>query len=226
MEAIQSWLGFGALESIILGMLGVVVALFWMMCGRAVRWRWLGVISVMLLGTVVRGEEVWMRGGGHASVKAFMAAGRAFVPSATPGSDLAGLFAVPEMGEVKRGKPVPARSVQECTELWANEECALVLAVAFPPTEATKSCVGVLFLLRRQEGLWRIADLRRFSATGKLARVEAEQTAHAGSGYALGREGMRPVVTVKQWDGGRGYSYGMSSSYTVSGWKLVRMEPE
>ncbi|WP_395752484.1 hypothetical protein [Prosthecobacter sp.] len=184
----------------------------------------------LMLGAVgagVRAEDgVWMRGGGHASVKAFVAAGRAFLPATTPGSDLAGLFAVPEMGEVDRGKPVPAKSVQECTELWANEECALVLAVASPPTVATRSRVGVLFLLRRQEGLWRIADLRRFSATGKESLIEAEQTAFAGTGYALGREGMRPVVTVKQWHGGRGYAYGMSSSYTIAGWKLVRMEPE
>ena len=107
---------------------------------------------------------------------------------------------------------------------WSGDDSALLLVVANPPTEATRSSVGVLFLLVRQRGQWQIADRLRFTATGKEAEVSAELTAYAGNGYRLGTEGMAPVVTVKQCHGGRGYAYQAYASYTFNEPKLRRLE--
>jgi hypothetical protein len=102
----------------------------------------------------------------------------------------------------------------------------LVFGTANPPTFATRSSIGVLFLLVHQRDGWRIADLLRFTATGKEAEVSAEQTAFAGSGRELGSGGFAPVVTVKESQGDRGYSYETCASYTFAGSKLKRFDLE
>ena len=102
----------------------------------------------------------------------------------------------------------------------------MVLATANPPTVATHSSIGVLFLLVRQRSHWRIADLQRFAAIGKEAEVSAELTAFAGSGRQLGSEGFAPVVTVKESHEGRGYAYQTYASYKPTGSKLKRFELE
>jgi hypothetical protein len=48
-----------------------------------------------------------------------------------------------------------------------------MLVAAMSPTEAAHSAVGVLFLLHHSNDAWRIADLQRFTATGKEAEVSA-----------------------------------------------------
>lgn len=162
------------------------------------------------------------------SVGAFVAAASAFHPAAAK-TDLAALFTVREPGqsdEPKTGTRVPATSVHTAASLWSDASHALVFATAMPPTEATHSAVGVLFLLSRGDRFWQIADLQRFTATGKYADVSAELTAGTGSGYQLGNEGMMPIVTVKESQGGRGYGYQISASYTFGGSKLKRMTPE
>jgi|SRR5947208_16426729 len=100
--------------------------------------------------------------------------------------------------------------------------CSSPLPVRLPRQLALAS--GVLFLLVRRDKSWRIADLLRFTATGKEAEVSAELTAGTGSGYHLGAEGMSPVVTVKESHGGRGYAYQIYASYTFSASKLNRLE--
>jgi hypothetical protein len=160
------------------------------------------------------------------SVEAFVTAATAFQPATTK-SDLSALFTVPELGQPedsKTGKPIAAKSIKASTALWSNDSHALVFITADPPTDATRSAVGVLFLLSHTNKSWRIADSQRFTATGKYGGVSAELTAGTGSGYHLGSDGMRPVVTVKESHGGRGYAYQAYASYTFNGSKLRRLE--
>ena len=88
----------------------------------------------------------------------------------------------------------------------------------------TDSHIGVLFLLVHQLHGWRIADFLRFTATGKDAGLSAKQTAFAGGGGELSSEGFAPVVTVNEFQGGRGYSYETCASYTFAGSKLKHLE--
>ncbi len=107
--------------------------------------------------------------------------------------------------------------------VWSVEDAALVLLTARPPTEATPSEIGLLIYVERIEAKWRIKDVLRFSATGKYALIKAEESAH-GRGGASG--GSPPIVTVKEFQGGRGYSYDLSASYTVKAQKIVRLDLE
>jgi hypothetical protein len=162
-----------------------------------------------------------------------VAAAAAFQPAAAPPGDrdLAALFTVRELGQPedpKTGTPVAAKVIESAVALWSNDSHALVFVTANPPTDATRSSVGVLFLLRRTKGAWRIVDSRRFTAAGKDAGVSAELTAYAGTGYQLSSGGMKPVVTVGESHGGRGYAYQLSASYSLDdgGSKLKRLELE
>jgi hypothetical protein len=162
------------------------------------------------------------------SVEAFIATATALQPATTQ-SDLSALFTVRELGQPedpKTDSPITATSIASSVSLWSNDSYALVFVTAAPPTEATRSAVGVLFFLSRTKGSWRIADSQRFTTTGKDAGVSAELTAGTGTGYHLGSDAMNPVVTVKESHGGRGYSYQSSASYTLSASKLKRLELE
>ena len=159
------------------------------------------------------------------SVDRFVTAMKVFQPATSKG-ELASLFTIPEMGEENRGKPIAAPVVESCDTIWSNDKSALLFATANPPTVATESHIGVLFLLFHQRDGWRIADLLRFTATGKDAGVSAKLTAFAGSGRQLGSEGFDPVVTVNESQGGRGYAYETCASYTFAGSKLKRLELE
>jgi hypothetical protein len=172
------------------------------------------------------GAEDFSRASKFASVAAFVAAAKTFLPATTK-SDLASIFTVRELGQredPKTGTPVVATAIQSSDSLWANNAYAIVFVSATPPTEATRSSVGVLFLLVQGNGQWRISDFLRFTATGKEAEISAELTAGTGTGYHLGNEGMAPVVTVKESQGGRGYAYQAYASYSLNGSKLKRLE--
>ena len=167
----------------------------------------------------------FVRSSGFESVDAFITAASSFCP-ATNKSDLSPLFTVRELGQPedpKTGTPVAATSIQSATTLWADDSHAFVFVTAAPPTDATRSAVGVLFFLKRTNDSWRIKDYQRFVASGKEAEVSAELTAGTGSGYHLGSEGMEPVVTVKESQGGRGYAFRISASYTLKASKLKRL---
>ena len=162
------------------------------------------------------------------SVEAFVAAAKTFEPLKAKG-EMSALFTVKEMGQPedpKTGIPVPAKAIVSCDVLWEGQNFALIFSTAAPPTEATRSAVGVLFLLKKVNAEWQIADLLRFEATGKYAEVEAELTAGTGSGYNLGDDGMKPIVTIKEHHGGRGYGYQLSASYTLEKSHLKRMDLE
>jgi hypothetical protein len=162
------------------------------------------------------------------SVAAFVAAAKAFHPADSK-TDIAELFIVPEMGQPgdpKTGQPVVAANLDSCELVWEGTTRSLVFATASPKTEATRSVVGVLFLLFHSHDRWTIADLNRFTATGKYAGVACELTASVGSGYQLGAEEMRPIVTIKELQGGRGYDYQLSASFTLAGNKLKRLDLE
>ena len=157
------------------------------------------------------------------SVAVFVATAKTFQP-ATAKSDLAALFTVRDDDDT--AKPVTAPTIQSSTALWSNDALALVFVIATPPTNGTRSSVGVLFLLARERRSWRVSDVVRFTATGKYAGVSAELTAGTGIGYHLGSDSMWPVITIKESHGGRGYAYQSSASYTLEASKLKRLELE
>ena len=67
----------------------------------------------------------------------------------------------------------------------------------------------------------------RFLATGKWAKISAELTAFAGGGSDLDPQDTPPVIMVRVSQGGRGYPYESSASYSVhDGSKLKRLDPE
>ncbi len=157
------------------------------------------------------------------SVVAFVDAAKSFQPE-THKSDLSALFTVRELGQPedpKTGSLVAAKAIYSSVKLWANESHALIFVTAAPPTDATRSFVGSLFLLAHESGSWRIADVMRFFAAGKYAGVSAELTADAYRSDA-----MSPVITIKESHGGRGYAYQVSASFTFSSSKLKRLELE
>jgi len=184
-------------------------------------------LVVFAFALSARADE-FMRSGKFESVEAFVEAVKSFEPEKTKG-DMAAHFTVKEQGQredPKTGTPIPAKAIESCETLWADDSSALVFALAKPPTEATRSFVGMLFLLKHISSRWQIADSLRFTAAGKEAEIKAQLTAGTGSGYSLGSEGMRPVVTITEWQGGRGYSYGLSASYTLAASKLKRLDLE
>ncbi|HEY4285044.1 MAG TPA: hypothetical protein VGM62_18415, partial [Chthoniobacterales bacterium] len=158
----------------------------------------------------------------------FVAAAKAFRPTESR-TDLARLFTVVEMDRTEdpnTGKPVTPESLDSCEVVWSGATHAFVFAQATPKTTATRSSISVLFLLSRSRHRWTISDLHRFTATGKYADVTCELTADVGIGYHLGEEGMRPIVTIKEFQGGRGYGYVLSASYTSAGKRFKRLDLE
>ncbi len=182
-----------------------------------------GFLALLVGTSILRADATdFARCSAFESVEAFVAAATSFQPAATK-SDLSGLFTVRELGQPedpKTGTPIAATSIKSAVALWTNDSRALVFVTAAPLTDATRSAVGVLFLLDRANRSWRIVDSQRFTANGKEAEVSAELTAGTGSGYHLGSDGMKPVVTIKESQGGRGYAYQLSASYTVNASKL------
>ena len=102
------------------------------------------------------------------SVDGFVTAMKAFQPVASKG-ELASLFTMTEMGEENRGKAIAAPVIESCAIIWSDDKSALLFATANPPTVATHSNIGVLFLLIHRRDGWQIADLLRFIATGKFS---------------------------------------------------------
>ena len=159
------------------------------------------------------------------SVDEFVTAMKAFRPAASNGK-LSALFTTTDRGDDEQRKSVTATTIESCDNIWSDEKSALLFVTVKPPTVATDSHIGVLFLLIHGRDGWRIADVLRFAATGNDSGVSAELTALAGSGRQLGREGFDPVVTIKESQGGRGYAYDTCASYKFAGPKLKRFDLE
>ena len=186
-------------------------------------------ISTFILGCVLTAANAgdFSRRTPFESVEDFVDAATKFQP-ASSGSDLAVLFTVPESGQPEdpnAGKPVLAKTIESCAVVWSNDSQALVFVKALPPTQATPSVTGALFLIRRTGDSWHISDSRQFTATGKDSGISAELTAATGGGPdRLGTDGFPPVITITESQGGRGYSYDLSASYTVKASKLERLD--
>lgn len=162
------------------------------------------------------------------SPEAFVEAAKAFKPDTNP-TDLSPYFTIRDLGQpedAKEGNPVAAPSISNCTVVWSDNTHALLFATAEVPTWATRSKLGVLFLLACRHEQWQIDDLRQFTTLGKDAGVYVGLAAEAGAGLQLNSEDRLPVVTVVESQGGRGYSYEVHVSYTFHGSRLQRQEPE
>ena len=123
-----------------------------------------------------------------------------------------------QFGDDKRGRAIRAPRIESCTNLWNNEDFALIFATAKPPTEATHSEVGLLILLAREEKNWYIADLKTFTAYGKYCSVEAKSTSETSQGLADN------VITVTKTDAGEHQDSSTSASYSISGFSIVRVD--
>jgi hypothetical protein len=159
------------------------------------------------------------------SVDGFVIALKEFQPVASKGK-LASLFTIPEMGAEGRGKPIAALAIESCDTIWSDDKSALLFATAKPPTVGTDSHIGVLFLLVHQHDSWGIADLLRFTATGKDSGLSGKLTAFTPIERQLGSGGFDPVVTVNESQGGRGCAYDTCASYKLTGSKLKRFDLE
>jgi hypothetical protein len=163
------------------------------------------------------------------SVNAFVAAAEAFHPSKAKG-EMADLFAVPEDGQPddpRTGMSVVPERLDHCEILWTDDSQALVFVTASPKTSATRTKVGVLFFLSVWvKAKWTIEDVKRFTASGKYADVTAKLTSGVGTGYHLGTENMNAIVTIEETQGGRGYAYFLSASYTLFNDKFQRLDLE
>ncbi|MEI8234488.1 MAG: hypothetical protein WCH57_07345 [Verrucomicrobiota bacterium] len=157
------------------------------------------------------------------SVEAFVTAAKSFEPAKTKG-EMAALFTVKELGQSedpKTGTPVPAKAIESCETLYVDDQLALVWVKAHPPTDATRSVVAVLFLLKSEGASWQIVDLLRFEASGKYSEVKAELT-------AVSYNGKRDpgFLTITEFQGGRGYSSSISASYACRDYRFKRVDLE
>lgn len=157
------------------------------------------------------------------TLAALQSALTAYTP-ATSSTALRAVFSLPEPGEIADGETRATRTAATligCDQLCSDAQTALLFATARPATDATPSEVGVLFLIVRQNEGWRVVDHQRFVAFGKYAKVVAELTA---AGHKPEVQPSPPIITVKEFQGGRGYSYDLSASYTIKDQKITRHE--
>lgn len=102
------------------------------------------------------------------------------------------------------------------TTLIETAECKVIWSLAEPPTTATKTVVGGLFVLTQKGGQWHTTDAQRFEASGKYSAAQATPTS---SGTAV------PHLTVTLHQGGRGEAWEESASYVVKEGKLCLALP-
>src|ERR1700746_608733 len=98
------------------------------------------------------------------------------------------------MGAENRGKPFVALAIESCATIWSDDKSALLFATAKPITVGTDSHVGVLFLLVHRRDGWWIADLLRFTATGKDSGLSAKLTAFTPIERQLGNGGSGALI--------------------------------
>jgi hypothetical protein len=104
--------------------------------------------------------------------------------------------------------------------LWQDGTEALYYATARPPTYATPDEVGVLIAARRGvDGNWRVMKSIRFEARGLEGGTKAELTSFDPLGPGT------PVVTVTLVQGGRGYSFSESFTYTMKDDNFILHQP-
>lgn len=179
---------------------------------------------LLIVASHILHSEPLTRASEFESVAAFTESIAVFKPAEAKDNDFAYLFAAQDgPNQPKPRQWILAASVKACDVLSQADDKALVFALAEPPTEASKSCAGVLFLLIKRGSYWAIADYQEFKTFGKYASIEAQE-----SGYIWHNEAkpvFNPFWTIKQSDGGRGVSYVTNTSYQIVDEKLVILGP-
>ena len=148
------------------------------------------------------------------STEAFVTAVRAFKP-ADSDSDLKKFFTIVEEKDVY--PPATADAIDSCEIVWQGDTQAVVFATAQPPTNNMLWKIGILLYLIHEADGWHISDIHRFDAQNKAAQVTCELT----SG-----DRTEPIVTVAITRGRRERTSSESASFSPSGKKLVRRDPE
>jgi len=118
-------------------------------------------------------------------------------------------------------KSYTANAFQTSQILWQRDNRAIYFATARPPTEATQEEIGVLIAARRgASGKWNVMKSIRLEATGGEASTAVEVTSDA----AVPSDDV-PVITVTLNQGGRGYSYAESFTYSMLDDNFVLHQP-
>ena len=158
------------------------------------------------------------------SLDAFITTVRSFRPD-TSTNYMAWQFAALELGQIgdpSARRPLRPAAIETCSTLWNNDNTAVILATARPPTEATHSQVALLFLLMQEDKKWYITDIKQFTAYGKNCSVEAQLTSVAdGGGLTLTPDLV--VITITKHGGGQHLGSDCSASYRISNtqWDLI-----
>ncbi|MEO8206024.1 MAG: hypothetical protein ABI615_07570 [Chthoniobacterales bacterium] len=131
-------------------------------------------------------------------------------------------FLTTEMGEYG-GAPLrsyTAKAFDPSGVLWHSADRAIFWVTAKPPTTATPCTVGALILTIFQNDKWVVRDTIRFTASGKYNAAMAE----ISTGFSR-PDNDEPVVTVTLSQGGRGYSYRESFTYSLEKTKFRLHRP-
>lgn len=156
------------------------------------------------------GEE-FSRSGKFESMESFVAVLKTLTPDSEKG-EISSIFAIKDEDSESKELVFPT-GVDSGEVLDANDSSALVLAKAQMPTVANRAVVAIIFLLKREKESWQIADMLRFQATGKYAKITVELTS------------TKPrSVTVTETQGGRLYCYAVSGSFECSEGKFKRLD--
>jgi hypothetical protein len=118
-------------------------------------------------------------------------------------------------------KSYTATAFETSQILWQKDNQAIYFVTARPPTEATQEEIGVLIAARSgASGRWNVMKSIRLEATGKYAGTAVEVTSSAAvPSYDV------PVITVTLNQGGRGYAYAESFTYSMIDDSFVLHQP-
>jgi len=118
-------------------------------------------------------------------------------------------------------KSYTATAFETSKILWQKDNQAIYFATARPPTEATQEEIGILIVARSgASGKWNVMKSIRLEATGKYAGTAVEVTSSAAvPSYDV------PVITVTLNQGGRGYAYAESFTYSMIDDNFVLHQP-
>jgi len=155
-------------------------------------WISLGV-SLCLCGSVL--AQTFDRTTTFKSSEEFIATLKAFPPQKKP-NIYSRAFSHEE--EFTDEVTVPEK-VESVKEIWRDDKYALIFATARP-----QACVALLIILRQEDGLWSLQDIRRYEATGHGPSIECELTSYDRDGYIPGKGNSPATLTFKRSFGGRG----------------------
>lgn len=129
-------------------------------------------------------------------------------------------FGIEDFGEGGRDALILPTKIESVTELWRNNDHALVFATARPPTQASTSEVGVLIVLTHVNDSWRLQSYKRYETIGKYAKIECEITSAGDKPTERGHDDAPAILTFRRSSGGRGASESTSWSLIFTGGTL------